>query len=413
MDKESKLVSRDYILVMIAACGTNFVNFSFFSTLPLFANLLTGTATFAGYMSLAYSATALVVRPVAGLLSDRIGRVRIIVIGAALAAVSCVLYGMTTSIVLLLLIRVLNGAGMSLNATCAGAAVPDIVPEEKMGKGIGIFGLNATVAQALGPMIAIAIVGSGESLSSFRKLFFVAAGFCGISFISGCNIRYERGRKGGEPPKQEAMAASEPGKQEEKTIFGFERQVFAPAFVAVLYFLGVSSILTFVTLYGKERGFQVENLGWFFLISACGVLLSRLLVSGVVDKRGEDVVIMPALLVMVASLAAIPFVPSLPYLLCLAIPYGLASGSFMPAINTTMFRRCSPKRRGAVSAVNNLAIDIGITIGAPVMGRIADSIGFSWVFWTSAALVCLSFLFFILYASDKQYSRREAKKTHE
>lgn len=442
--KKTRLFSRDYILLMVSVMGANFVNYFFFSTLPLYAKLLTGTATAAGYLSLAYSATALVTRPVAGLITDKVGRVKLIAIGAALATAACLLYGFTTSIVLLILIRILNGIGMGMNATSGGAAVPDIVPEEKLGQGVGYYGLNGTIAQALGPLIALAIIGNGESLGDFRKLFLVAAAFCCVSLISGCLIRYERNRKrlaamaGTEaaaeperlteaPEAAEAFAGTESlaepqtaaaeqpdaagqAKPEGKIFFGFELQVLAPSLVMMIYFIGISSILTFLTLYGQQRGFQVENLGFFFMVSAGGVLLSRLIISRVIDKRGSDVVIIPAMIVVMLCLFTIPLVPSLPYLICVALPYGIATGIFNPALNTMMFRRCSPKRRGAVSAAYNLSVDVGITLGAPLLGLVADHMSFNWVFWLAAITVCAAFLFFVFFASDKRYAARLAKR---
>ena len=175
-DTKTTLLSSDYILITIAVMGTNFVNYFFFSTLPIFAGLLTNTVRFAGFLSLAFSATALVIRPLFGFITDRYGRVKWIIAGAAICAVSCMLYSFTTVLVLLLLIRILNGIGMSSSTTSAGAAIPDIIPKEKLAEGLGIFGLGTILAQALGPTIALSIVAKGD-LSSFKTLFYVATVF--------------------------------------------------------------------------------------------------------------------------------------------------------------------------------------------------------------------------------------------
>ena len=421
----TKLLSRDYILIMAAVVGTSFVNNFFFSTLSLFAETLTGTARYAGYLSLAYSATALVIRPLSGILSDKHGRVKLIIGGAVICTVSCFLYSFTTGLVLLLMIRILNGIGMGMNQTCAGAAVPDIVPKERLAQGIGIFGLYSTVAQAVGPFIALAIVGNGE-LRNFRTLFYVATAFCGVSFVCSCFIRYERDRKrestsAHEPAiasetkdavsKQAPASAAAQSNTEIKTILGVEPQVLGLVIMLMLYFVGVSGILSFLTLYAKNRGFPIEYLGFYFFVNAGGVFASRMIFGRIVDRRGGDIVIIPGLIVIASCLAIIPIVPSLPFLICMALPYGLASGAVGPALNSAMFKRCSPKRRGAVSATYFVAVDIGITVGTPIMGLIADYIGFNWVYWLSSAIVCVAFLLYILIGSDKNYERRLAKPT--
>ena len=407
-DGKPRLFSRDYILVMMSVMGTSFVNYFFFSSMSLFAEKLTGTVAFAGLMSLAFSATALVFRPVCGVLSDRQGRVKFIILGSFFCALACLLYSFTTSLVLLLIFRVINGVGLSMNNTSAGAAIPDIIPKERMAEGIGIFGLYTTIAQAIGPFIALYIVGSGE-LSSFKRLFYVSAVFCSVSFISGCFVKFERNKKRELPVKQESADMQEPDEPEGKIILGFDSRVFGPALIMLLYFLGISSILSFLTLYGKTRGFQVEHLSWFFLVSSCGLLCARLIFGRIVDRRGGDVVIIPGLVVVAICLFAIPFVPSLPLLVCLAFPYGVASGAVAPSINAIMFKRCSPKRRGTVSAAYFAAVDIGISIEAPIMGWLADRIDFDWVFWLSAVVVGVTFLVYVFVVSDRSFERRRAR----
>ena len=413
---------------MTATMGISFVTYFFFSSLSLFAETLTGTVAFAGYMSLAYSATALISRPISGILSDRKGRVITLVIGAALSTVSCLLYSFATGIainnlmlglILLVSIRVVNGVGMGLNMTSAGAAVADIVPKERLAEGIGLYGIAGTIAQAVGPLIALAIVGNG-SLDNFHKLFYVSTAFCAVSLVCGCFIKYERVRKkeaalrGTELDKEAAQAAEhrapvhnieqlEPDEPEEKTFFGFDQKMLGPALVTLVYFFGISSIMTFVTLYGKNLGFQVEYLGWFFFASAAGVLLSRLFFGRIADRRGADIIIIPGFVLVAACLVAISFVPSLPLFIIIGLPYGIATGAVGPNINALMFKRCSPKRRGTVAAAYSMAIDVGITLGAPILGWVADFSGFRLVYLLSAALIAVALVLYILYVSDKRH----------
>ena len=404
--KKSRLLSRDFILSMTAVTGTSFVNYFFFSTLPLYAEKLTGTARYAGFLSLAYSAMALIFRPMTGIISDRHGRVKLIILGAALCTISCVLYSFTTGLILLLLIRILNGGGMSIGATSAGAAIPDIVPEDRLTEGIGIFGLSTTVAQALGPTIALSIVGDGQ-MSSFNTLFFVAAAFCGVSFICGCFIKYERGMKKHDRPIKNIPEQKQPQiTGEGKMFLGIDPRIWSLVVVFMLFFFGYSSVLSYITLFGQVRGFQTRFLGLYFFVSAGGMLLSRLVLGRIADKRGADIVIIPGLIVAAACLAAIPVAPSLPLLIITALPYGIANGALVPAINAAMFKRSSPLRRGSVSAAYYIAVDVGISLGTPVMGYVADYVGFNWVYWLSSLTVLIALLLYIRFASDKRNNQR-------
>ena len=418
------LLNMDYIFIVFSVLGNNFVSYFFFSTNSLFADTLTGTARFAGFLILTYSLTALVSRPLFGSLSDRHGRVKFVRLGAAMCTVSCVLYSLTiglassrltTAIVLMLLINAVNGTGMGMNQTCAGAAVPDIVPKEKLAQGVGIFGLCITIAQALGPFIALTIIGSG-GLNSFRTLYSVAAVLCGFSLICGCLIRYERNKKLEKPATSESVAYKSAKREPSvvdhadneriKTFFGLERQIVSIFLITTLIYLGLAGVMSYLTLFAKTRGFRVEFLGIYFFINAAGVMASRIIFGRIVDRRGGDIVIIPGMILTAVCLAAIPFAPSLPILICIALPYGIATGAVTPSLNSIMFKRCSPKRRGAVAAAYYVAIDIGISVGTPLMGFIADFIDFSWVYWLSSILVGSAALIFILLGTDMRYKRK-------
>ena len=427
-EKRSNLFTRDFILVMMSTIGTSFVTFFFFSTLPLFADLLTGTVAFTGYLSLAYSATALITRPVCGILADKSGRVRTLVLGSAFSTVSCLLYTITTglalrnlvlALALLLVFRVLNGIGMGLNLTSAGAVVADIVPKERLAEGLGLYGIAGTIAQAIGPLIALMIVSSGD-LNSFNRLFVVSAIFCAISFTSGCFIKYEREKKKAALAQAALEVAAvadaavvdaavaeaavpeslpEVEEPEGKTFLGFDRKVLSPAVVTVLYFFGISGVFTFLTLFGRVSGFQVEYVGWFFFASALGIMVARLFFGRIVDRRGPDIIVIPGFIIVAVCLFLIPLSPSLPFMIFIGLPYGVANGAVGPNIQATMFKRCSPKRRGTVSAAYTMAIDIGITLGAPALGIVADLLGFSWVYWFSAISVLAALVVYLIFVS--------------
>ena len=396
---------------MVVSAGANAVNYFFFAVLSLFSVKLTGTVNYAGFLSLAFSATALITRPISGMLSDKYGRVRLIIFGTALSALSCVLYTLTTDLALLLLIRILNGFGMSMCTTCAGAAIPDIVPGERLTEGLGIFGLSATASQALGPTIALAIIGGGE-LSSFNTLFIVSAVLCCMSSISACFITYESKKrviKEERPKKIDTDRDCLPDAAEGKSFFGIELKIISLIVVFTLIFAGNSSVLGYLTRFGQLREFQTEHIGLYFFVSAGGMLLSRILLGKTVDRRGADIVVIPSLIVLALCLAAIPVMPSLPLLVCTSLPQGFAMGALSPTINATMFKRSSPKRRGAVAASFYIAIDVGITVGAPVMGLIADHISFDWVYWFAAIIVVFALIVYMRFGSDKRYTLKSAQ----
>ncbi|WP_159435450.1 MFS transporter [Sporobacter termitidis] len=415
VQKPERLWTKDYIIVMLASFGTAFCNYIFFTALPLYAQKVSGSEFYSGLMLTVYSFAALLARPFSGIFSDKFGRVRLLIIGAFICAVACALYGITTAIILLLAIRVINGFGFGMHSTCAGAVAADVIPKSRMSEGIGYFGLYATFAAAFAPFIALTVVGKGE-IRDFQQLFFIAAALCLASMIFDCCITYERKRKkalretalqGGQSKTAAGPAAEEaaakPAAPLPKTFLGFEYAVFQPMAVLILLFFAQSSINTFLTLFAEARA--LGNIGLYFTINAVGLFASRVLFGRLTDRLGPDIVVIPGIIGIVVCLAAIPFVHTPLLLYIIAAPMGLASGAVYPAINSMIFLRCSPQRRGTASAAYFAAIDIGFMIGGLVFGAVADTLGYSVVYWAAAVLTALALGLYLKAVAVKKPAR--------
>ena len=295
--KQERLLSKDYILLLASSICTNLLNYSFLATIAPFMLLLTGKALYGGVMTSVYSIMAIVARPMAGIISDRSGRMKLLIAGALICAAASLGFSFTTELVLLVALRMLMGLGFGIHSTCAGAGVADVVPKSRIAEGVGYYGLYSVAGQMIAPAIALAIT-AGGLLSDYRNLFIIMTFICVASALTGCGITYERKMKKSGVGIRDARLNktgdnADPGKVLPKTFFGFEYAVFAPCAVVALALIGLSSVLSYITLYAASKDFG--NSGFFFTFSSIGVLVSRLLTGRIVDKRGSDVVVIPAL----------------------------------------------------------------------------------------------------------------------
>ncbi|MCL1828333.1 MAG: MFS transporter [Oscillospiraceae bacterium] len=405
-EKKERLLTPDYILVIVSILGTSVLNNFFVATITPYMNLLTGRAVYGGVMITAYALTSTAVRPVSGVISDKYGRVKMIVAGALICAAATAGFGFTTSLALLIVIRAVSGIGYGINSTCAGAAVADIVPKSRLSEGVGYFGLYATVAQMVAPAIALHMVANGE-ISDYRSMFLTATAISAVSGAFGCFITYERKAKTeGEKETLKSITKKPPVPEDRnrKTLLGFEYAVFAPCLVLLLFSVGFTSILSFTTAFAIRNDFG--NIGLFFTFSALGMLVSRLFLGKAVDRHGPDPVIIPALAVFVVCLALIPFQKTAAALIVLAFPIGMSRGAVTTTVNSTLFIRCSPSRRGTASGAYFAAIDLGYAAGAPLLGSVIDAMGYTVMFFVSASLVTVALVTYLLCASDKKYKAK-------
>jgi len=369
---------------MLASAGISFCNYFFFSTLPIYAQNLSGSTVYAGLMTGAYTLAAMVVRPFSGIFSDKFGRTRLLVLGAFICSIACALYNFAAGLIILIAVRLLHGVGFGVHSTCAGAVAADVIPKSRMAEGLGYFGLYGTIAAAVAPGMALSIIGSGE-MSKFHALFILATAISFASMLFDCFITYERKKKNS--LNRETILENRTNSDDAlcpKTWFGFEYAVFLPATVVMLLHVALSSVTSFLTLFVLER--NLGNVGLFFTFNAAGLFLSRVFCGKVVDQRGANVVVVTGIMVLSACFALVPFANSLIYLYMIAVPLGLAQGAVVPAIYSLMFNLCSPKRRGTVSAAFSSAIDIGYGVGSISFGFLAA--GFNYYVVYLAAMLC-------------------------
>lgn len=402
--KKERLWTKDYIIIMIAASGISFTTHFFLSTLPVYAQRISNTAAYAGIMTGAYTLAALAIRPLSGILTDRFGRTKLLILGAFICSIACLMYNFAGTVLFLIFLRIMNGLGFGMHTTAAGAVAADVIPKSRMMEGIGYFGLYGTIAFAIAPGISLSIIGDGR-IEKFRTLFILAAVVSIFSMILDSCITYERKRK--KPAAQvkavEHESQAVPGDPANgiqdkvnlpKTFLGFEYGAFLPAAVILLVYLGQSSITSFLALYSIK--YKIGNIGLFFTFLATGMLISRLFFGKIGDKHGPNIVVIPAIIVLALCYLMIPLVSSLYMLLSIAFPYGLSLGIISPAMNAMIINRCSPGRRGTASAAFFSALDIGIGVGSIFFGFVVSILGFTYMFagsfiFTIAALITYIF----------------------
>ncbi|MGG4103877.1 MFS transporter [Paenibacillus lautus] len=342
-------------------------------TLPLYIKHLGGSESQVGLAAGAFTLTAVVFRPMVGGLVDRYGRRAFYVWGLIFFILSMYLYDWVGSILLLLALRILHGASWAFSTTSIGTVITDLIPTSRRGEGMGWYGMAMTVAMAIGPMLGTFIV-SGYS---FRTLFLVATGLSLIAFILAYMTR---------APYQAKPSA---GRIQlvEKSVLPVTVAIF---FLAVAY----GGITTFLPLFAESIR---VNPGTFFLVYAVALTLIRPFAGKLSDRFGEAAVIIPSLVVTAAALIVLSMSNGLTGLITAAILYGIGFGSAQPALQAATLRIAPENRRGAANASFMTAFDLGIGLGAIILGLVSERIGYTYLFTVTAASVVVSLVIFTIF----------------
>jgi len=121
--------------------------------LPLYAHSLGAGGAALGIMYAAFSASRMLLGPVIGRLSDRVGRRRMIIIGLASYAIVSLLYVIAYTMWQLTAFRFLHGMASVLVTPIAQAYVADLTPPGKEGRIMNLFYTSLFFGMALGPLI--------------------------------------------------------------------------------------------------------------------------------------------------------------------------------------------------------------------------------------------------------------------
>src|ERR1700744_4584149 len=137
--------------------------------LPHIAGTLGASQEEATWVLTSYLVSSAIVLPISGWLSDRFGRKRFYMTCVAMFTVCSFLCGIANTLPLLIIARILQGAGGGGLAPSEQAILADTFPIEKRGQAFAVYGMAVVFAPALGPTLGRWITDNFNS----HRLFFI------------------------------------------------------------------------------------------------------------------------------------------------------------------------------------------------------------------------------------------------
>jgi DHA2 family multidrug resistance protein len=122
-------------------------------SLPYMAGGLAASVDDASWVLTSYLVANAVVLPISGWLSVRFGRKRFYIVCVVIFTVSSFLCGLAPSLGMLILFRVIQGAGGGGLQPVSQAILRDSFPPERLGAAFAVYGMVVVLAPAIGPTI--------------------------------------------------------------------------------------------------------------------------------------------------------------------------------------------------------------------------------------------------------------------
>jgi MFS family permease len=330
--------------------------------LPLYIKGPLGGGDFVvGFLVGAFAFTGIAGRPIAGYLADTRGRRLVAILGSSLAVVAGLLYFVPGGIPVLLLSRLVLGAGEGMVFTAGAAWVVDLAPEDRRGRVIGLYGLSVWTALSAGPPIGDLLFRIGD----FEAVWAVATAVPLLAVLVASRVP-EAFRPAGVPRRRALIA----------------REALAPGSALALKTWGYAALASFIVLMLDERG--IGHGAAAFTAFAAMVVITRLVAGDLPDRVGPLRCAFGAALVEAAGLVIIAASNSLTLAIAGAMIMGAAFSTLYPALSLHVVNQVPEDRRGAALGTFTAFFDVGMAIGSPVVGVAAALWGYEAAFWVGA-----------------------------
>ena len=359
-----RLFTRGFVLLTAADLGYFTAAGVAVYALPLYVTgPLQADEAAAGLAFGAFAVSALVLRPFAGVLADRLGRRPLLLAGALLCAAGMALTAVVDTLAGVVLLRLLLGVAEAAFFVAGFAALADLAAPSRMGEAVSYNSLGLYLGLAFGPPLGEWLVEN----SGYPAAWLGAAGLAVLAAVLAAFIGETR------------VGQVSPG-----PLRLVHRPAIAPSIGFFTSLAAIGGFLAFAALHSEAVGMRDSSLP-LFLYGAV-VVVSRIALAKLPDRVPSLPLGATALATVAAGLACTALFPSPAGLLTGTVLLGLGISLSTPAFFSAVFATAAPDQRGAASGTASAFIDLGLGGGPILLGLVAGSAGIPWAFAVASAV---------------------------
>ncbi len=325
---------------------------------------LGGSELAVGVIVGSFSVGAVLVRPFAGRIGDRMGRRVLIIGGAAIVTVSVASYLLVQSSGVLLAARILGGLGEAAFFVGAASMVTDLAPEARRGEAISYWSVAVYGGLAFGPALGELLLDGDH----YDRVWVASAAFAAMSGLIALFTRETADRS-------KAPAVPAPL---------INRTALPPAIVLFLGTVGLAGFSAFMPLYAEDLG--MGDSSKVFLLYGCTILGLRIFGARIPDKAGPLRAGTFATIAVAAGLLVMAVVQSSPGLYVGTLIFSVGMSLMYPSMLTLALTGVPEQERGSAVGTISSAVDLSQGIGAAMLGVAVSLSGYAGAFVTAAVL---------------------------
>lgn len=361
-----RLMSRTLALVFLASFGALSSFYLLLSVVPLYAASVGASGSGAGLTTGVLMFSTVAAELATPRLTERFGYRSTFGIGLLLLGIPALALHVWGSMGTILAVCAVRGLGFGIVVVVGGALVASLVPDERRGEGLGIYGVVVGV-----PSMAALPLGVWLSGHAGYSPVFVAAtvtALAGMSAVPGLPRR--------------APATAQPS----GVVAGLRTPALVrPAVVFAATAMAAGVIVTFLPLAVTHASGTVAAVA--LLAQGTAATVTRWWAGRHGDRHGPAGLLVPGVLTTAVGVLAVALTAGPATVVVAMVVFGAGFGIVQNASLALMFDRAQASEYGTVSALWNLAFDAGLGVGAAGFGVVAAQLGYPTAFALTSVLV--------------------------
>lgn len=323
-----------------------------------------------------FAVGAVLLRPYAGRIGDRIGRRVLIVGGALVIAAMTALYGLVESLAWLAGVRFVAGIGEAAFFVGAATMITDLSPVERRGEAVSYWSVAVYGGLAFGPVLGEAVLGDDRY---------------GLAWASSAVLALLAAALGVATREVDRPGARDERDERDGPAHLLHRAALGPGLVLFLGLVGLAGYWAFVPLYVDDLG--LSGAGGIFMLYGVLVLAVRIFGARLPDRLGSQRAGALALAFGALGTAVMAAWGSVAGLVVGTVLYAAGMSLMYPALLLLALSGIGDSERASVVGTFSSFFDLSQGLGSVVCGGVAALAGYRGAFATGAVLSAAGFVY--------------------
>ena len=257
-----------------------------------------------------------------------------------------------------------------------------MLPQEKIGSGMGVYGTMNALAMAVAPAIGVSVY----QRFGYRTAFCIALAFS-VAIMIVIQFIKDRGEPAGLEPNRESeditdtkTALSKLNTAGQIPHFQLvEAKVLPVAFIIMLFAIPYCATQSFLVTYAEVRGLDV-SVGMFFPSYAAVLIVLRLTLRRFFDKLPFHIFLLAG---SVSELLAIVLLAVMRNNITMLLAAAFLAGGYgvMSSVcQSTAILLAGREKRGLANSTYYIGVDLGMTLGPMIGGALYGGADIRWFY---------------------------------